>query len=82
MTDFPPPFPPAAQPVQKPRRLRRFVFASALLVTGGVIGAVVAGPVLGQGGYGPPPWAHHATWAATACSSPARSSAASSGSAG
>jgi Spy/CpxP family protein refolding chaperone len=62
VTDFPP-FPPAAQPVQKPRRLRRFVFASALLVTGGVIGAVVAGPVLGQGGYGPPPWAHHGPWA-------------------
>ena len=63
MTDLPPPFPPAAQPAPKPRRLRRFVFASALLVTGGVIGAVVAGPVLGQGGYGPggygPPWAHH-----------------------
>ena len=57
MTDFPP-FPPAAQPAAKPRRMRRFVFASALLVTGGVIGAVVAGPVLGQGGYGPP-WAHH-----------------------
>jgi protein CpxP len=64
MTDFPPPFPPAAQPAPKPRRLRRFVFASTLLVTGGLIGAVVAGPVLGQGGYGPPwshrqPWAHH-----------------------
>ena len=58
MTDFPPPFPPAAQPAPKPRRLRRFIFASALLVTGGVIGAVIAGPVLGQGGFGPP-WAHH-----------------------
>ncbi len=61
MTDFPPPFPSsnasAPQPAPKPRRLRRFVFASALLVIGGVIGAVVAGPVLGQGGYGPP-WAH------------------------
>ena len=58
MTDFPPPFPSSnpAQPAPKPRRLRRFVFASALLVTGGVIGAVVAGPVLGQGG---PPWARH-----------------------
>ena len=55
MTDFPP---PAAQPAPKPHRLRRFVFASALLVTGGVIGAVVAGPVLGQGGFGPP-WSHH-----------------------
>jgi Spy/CpxP family protein refolding chaperone len=64
MTDFPPsppPFPPAAQPAPKPRRLRRFLFASALLVTGGVIGAVVVGPVLGQGGYGPP-WAHQ-NWA-------------------
>jgi len=68
VTDFPPPFPSsspsAPQPAPKPRRLRRFVFASALLVTGGVIGAVVAGPVLGQGGYGPswgggPPWARH-----------------------
>jgi len=61
VTDFPPPFPSsspsAPQPAPKPRRLRRFVFASALLVIGGVIGAVVAGPVLGQGGYGPP-WAH------------------------
>jgi len=58
VTDFPPPFPSSnpAQPAPKPRRLRRFVFASALLVTGGVIGAVVAGPVLGQGG---PPWARH-----------------------
>jgi len=55
------PFPPnAPQPTPKPRRLRRFVFASALLVTGGVIGAVVAGPVLGQGpGFGPP-WHHGA----------------------
>jgi Spy/CpxP family protein refolding chaperone len=58
VTDFPPSPPPAAPPAPKPRRLRRFVFASALLVTGGAIGAVVAGPVLGQGGYGPP-WAHH-----------------------
>ena len=58
MTDFPPSPPSETQPVQRPRRLRRFVFASALLVTGGVIGAVVAGPVLGQGGYGPP-WAQH-----------------------
>ena len=63
MTDFPPPFPSsnpsAPQPAPKPRRLRRFVFASALLVTGGVIGAVVADPVLGQGGYGPPWTRHH-----------------------
>src|ERR1043165_1401020 len=54
------PFPPSPAPVQpapKPRRLRRFVFASALLLTGGVIGAVVAGPVRGQGWYGPP--MHH-----------------------
>src|SRR4051812_22606463 len=56
------PFPTSA-PQQKPRRLRRFIFASALLVIGGVIGAVIAGPVLGQGfgghgfggpGFGPP----------------------------
>ncbi len=59
MTDFPPSPSPPPSTIQKPRRLRRFVFASALLVTGGVIGAVIAGPVLGQGGYGPPPWAHH-----------------------
>jgi len=58
------PFPtPAPQSAPRPRRLRRFIFASALLVTGGVIGAVVAGPVLGQGpgfggpGFGPP-WHH------------------------
>ncbi len=59
MSDLAPPFPPSntslPQPAAKPRRLRRFVFASALLVTGGAIGAVVAGPVLGQGG---PPWSH------------------------
>jgi Spy/CpxP family protein refolding chaperone len=49
---------PFPTPAPKPRRLRRFVFASALLVTGGVIGAVVAGPVLGQGpGFGPH-WHH------------------------
>ena len=50
------PFPPASTPVQpapKPRRLRRVVFASALLLTGGVIGAVVAGPVRSQGWHGP-----------------------------
>src|SRR5262245_19475655 len=46
---------PAAPPPPKTRRLRRFVFASALLVTGGVIGAVVAGPERGQG-WGGPPW--------------------------
>jgi Spy/CpxP family protein refolding chaperone len=54
-TDQPFPTPPV-QPA-KPRRLRRFVFASALLVTGGVIGAVIAGPVRSQGWYGPP--MHH-----------------------
>jgi Spy/CpxP family protein refolding chaperone len=32
--------PAPAPPAAKPRRLRRFLFASALLVTGGVIGAV------------------------------------------
>jgi protein CpxP len=54
------PFPPAPAPIQpapKPRRLRRFLAASALLLTGGIIGAVVAGPVRGQGWYGPP--MHH-----------------------
>jgi periplasmic protein CpxP/Spy len=53
--------PAPVQPAPKPRRLRRFLFASALLVTGGVIGAVVAGPVRSQGWgggwYGPP--MHH-----------------------
>jgi Spy/CpxP family protein refolding chaperone len=45
---------PAPVPVAPKRsRLRRFVFASALLVTGGVIGAVIAGPVRGQGWGGP-----------------------------
>jgi protein CpxP len=40
-------------PAPKRSRLRRFAFASALLVTGGVIGAVIAGPVRGQGWGGP-----------------------------
>ena len=69
-----PPFPTEpAPPTPKPRRLRRFLFASALLVTGGVIGAVIAGPVRSQGWYGPP--MHHGwvlrtmRWAGTACSS-------------
>jgi periplasmic protein CpxP/Spy len=48
--------PPQAAP--KPRRLRRVVYALALLTGGGIIGAVVAGPVIGQGWYGPP-WHHH-----------------------
>jgi hypothetical protein len=56
------PFPaPPVQPAPKPRRLRRFLFASALLVTGGVIGAVIAGPVRSQGWSGPwggPPMHH------------------------
>lgn len=54
------PFPPSPAPVQpapKPRRLRRVVFATALLLTGGIIGAVIAGPVRSQGWYGPP--MHH-----------------------
>jgi len=52
------PFPtPSVQPAPRPRRLRRFLFASALLLTGGVIGAVIAGPVRSQGWYGPP--MHH-----------------------
>src|SRR4051794_7028986 len=55
---FPPaPFSIAATP--KPRRLRRVLFATALLLTGGVIGAVVAGPSLAQRWDGGPPWAHH-----------------------
>lgn len=53
----PPPFSVPAQP--RPRRLRRVLFASALLLTGGVIGAVVAGPSLAQRWDGGPPWAHH-----------------------
>jgi Spy/CpxP family protein refolding chaperone len=56
------PFPaPPVQPAPKPRRLRRFLFASALLVTGGAIGAVIAGPVRSQGWSGPwggPPMHH------------------------
>jgi periplasmic protein CpxP/Spy len=53
-----PPAPPA--PVrQKPRRLRRVLFASALLLTGGVVGAVVAGPSIAQRWDGGPPWSHH-----------------------
>jgi protein CpxP len=57
--------PPPAQPARKPSRLRRVLYASALLLGGGVIGAVVVGPTIGQGwydgpyghrgwGYGPP----------------------------
>ena len=36
-------------------RLRRVFFVSALLLTGGVIGAVVAGPTIGAGRHGGPP---------------------------
>jgi protein CpxP len=53
---------PAAVPPAPPKRsrLRRFAFASALLVGGGVIGAVVAGPVIGQGyGWHDGPRWHH-----------------------
>src|SRR5262245_3201194 len=57
------PFPsspfPAQPPIQaapKPRRLRRFVYAVALLTGGGVVGAVVAGPVIAQGWYDGPRW--------------------------
>jgi len=56
------PFPPAPFSIpaaQRPRRLRRVLFASTLLLTGGVIGAVVAGPTLAQRWDGGPPWAHH-----------------------
>lgn len=44
---------------QRKRRLRGFLYAATLLVGGGVIGAVVVGPTLGQGpGQGPdgPRW--------------------------
>jgi periplasmic protein CpxP/Spy len=57
---FPPTAPVQAAPVQAPprrSRLRRFVFATTLLLTGGVIGAVVAGPTIAQRWDGPP-WAH------------------------
>ena len=53
----PAPFSIAAAP--RPRRLRRVLFSTALLLTGGVIGAVVAGPSLAQRWDGGPPWAHH-----------------------
>jgi protein CpxP len=46
----------APTPAPKPRRLRRVLYASALLLGGGVIGAVVVGPSVGQGWYGDPPW--------------------------
>jgi protein CpxP len=59
-TQSPFPAPPAAQatpqPAPKSRRLRRVLYASALLLGGGVIGAVVVGPSIGQGWYGDPPW--------------------------
>ena len=54
------PFPPApVQAARKPSRLRRVLFASTLLLGGGVVGVMVAGPVFGQGPgwYGPP--MHH-----------------------
>jgi protein CpxP len=56
------PFPPAPFSIPaapRPRRLRRALYATALLLTGGVIGAVVAGPSLAQRWDGGPPWAHH-----------------------
>ena len=55
------PFPSAPAPVQpapKRSRLRRVLFASALLLTGGVIGAVVAGP-RAQPGLVRPADGHH-----------------------
>jgi Spy/CpxP family protein refolding chaperone len=53
-TESPFPAPQPIQPAPKPRRLRSVLYASALLVGGGVIGAVVVGPTIGQGWYGPP----------------------------
>src|SRR3954454_2324691 len=53
-----PPAPFSIPAAQKPRRLRRVLYAAALLLTGGVIGAVVAGPTLAQRWDGGPPWAH------------------------
>ena len=44
---------PAAKPT---RRMRGILYAGALLICGGVIGAVVAGPTLGQGGPDGPRW--------------------------
>jgi len=38
---------------QRKRRLRGVLYAATLLIAGGVIGAVVAGPTLGQGPQGP-----------------------------
>ena len=38
---------------QRTRRLRGTLYAATLLIAGGVIGAVVAGPTLGQGPQGP-----------------------------
>ena len=38
---------------QRKRRLRGVFYAATLLIAGGVIGAVVAGPTLGQGPQGP-----------------------------
>jgi protein CpxP len=49
----PSPTPAPVPTAPKRSRLRRFAFASALLVTGGVIGAVIAGPVRSQGWQGP-----------------------------
>ena len=45
----------------KPKhRLRAALYATALLIGGGIIGAVVAGPTLGQGGPDGPRW--HRDW--------------------
>ena len=53
-----PPFPTEpAPPAAEAAPAAPLPFASALLVTGGVIGAVIAGPVRSQGWYGPP--MHH-----------------------
>ena len=53
---FPPAASPAPQPAPKPSRTSRVLYASALLLGGGVIGAVVVGPSIGQGWYDGPRW--------------------------
>ena len=60
MSDIQSPAPAAPQPpqvvYQKKPRWRRVLFATTLLVGGGVVGAVIAGPGFTQGYYG---WREH-----------------------